>query len=147
MKTMFLVAMIAAPGAAAPAQSAAGKNVLDVVVVGGPFAGTYHRVDVICMHAQRQRVFSAAYKDFNPTGARSFLEGGVEVRDPDVAGAKRATVSLSFGDPANPTTLQISHEPVSFAMQPGGASIAFEGKTDSGVRIKLTAACYDVTTV
>jgi hypothetical protein len=146
-KVWLSAAILAGARAAAFGSPVAEKNVLDIVVSNGPLAGSYHQSDVICMHAQRQRVFSVAYKDFNPTGAKRFIEGGIEIRDPDIAGAKRATVSVTLGDPNKPTIYQISHEPVSFDLNGGRATIAFEGKTDSGVRIKVTAACLDVTTV
>lgn len=148
MKNLLLpVTIWVGTAAAALGAPAAEKNTLDVVLANGPFAGTYRQVDVICMHAQRQRVFSVAYKDFTPSGVKSFIEGGIEVRDPDAAGAKHANVSVTFGDPVKPTTYQISHEPVSLDLKSGGATLVFEGKTDGGVRIKLTAACHDLTNV
>jgi hypothetical protein len=54
-------------------------NVLDVVVVDGALAGHYQAPgsEVICLHAKKQRQYSAAWRDFNARDPKQMSEAGI----------------------------------------------------------------------
>lgn len=95
--------------AAAPAE-----NTLEIVVGNGPHAGTYKPPadSVICMHAKKQKRYSAAWKDFDAHDAKAIAEAGINVSNPDDAGAKQGEVRITFGDPdKKPTVYSVDRAP------------------------------------
>jgi hypothetical protein len=124
----------------------AGSNPFVVVVANGPFAGTHEPPSdaVICFHSAKQRVYTAAWKDFSPKTAKSISEVGIEVSNPDAAGAKLGDVRITFGDrDAHPTSYQFSQQLVSLAFSGRHGDIAFQGTTKDGIRIRLSVTCSD----
>ncbi len=146
---LLWVASIAtlAVGTLGDAQAQAKLNDLTIVIANGTHAGTYKPdgTAVICMHAKKQRVFTAAFKDFGAHGDKDLAEVGIEVVNPDVAGEKLGNIRIAFGDPDHkPTVLEVSHAPVALQIAANGSTIAFDGKTRSDMRIKITAQCRNV---
>jgi hypothetical protein len=134
--------------AAAPlAVAQAPLNALEIVVANGPLAGTYKppAAEVICLHAKRQKRYSAAWKDFSPKGAKAIAEAGINVSNPDDAGAKQGEVRISFGDPTSkPVIYSVEAVPLSMTPRGKGMDIAFDGKTRDGIGLRVKASCQDV---
>jgi hypothetical protein len=129
------------------ARAYSAPNSLVIIVANAPFAGTYKppATEIICLHAKKQRVYSAAWRDFNAHGAKTLAEAGIEVSNPDQPGAKYGDVRIAFGDPDKHSIVyQIVHEPLTLALNGRGGTIAFEGKTKEGIRLQVTASCADV---
>lgn len=133
--------------AAGPASAAPALNGLEIVVVNGPLAGTYTppAAEVICLHAKKQRRYSAAWKDFSPKGAKAIAEAGINVSNPDDAGAKQGEVRVAFGDGAGkPVVYSADAVPLSMTPRAKGVDIAFDGKTRDGIGLRIKASCQDV---
>ena len=127
--------------------AAAAENTLEIVVGNGPHAGTYKpQADtVICLHAKKQKRYSAAWKDFNAHEAKAIAEAGINVSNPDDAGAKEGEVRIAFGDPGKkPTVYSVDPAPLSMTKTSKGAEITFQGKTKDGIQLRVTAKCSDV---
>lgn len=128
--------------AAAPAE-----NSLEIVVGNGPHAGTYKPAadTVICLHAKKQKRYSAAWKDFNAHDAKAIAEAGINVSNPDEAGAKQGEVRIAFGDPdKKPTVYSVDQAPLTLTKTATGTEIAFQGKTKDGIQLRVVAKCSDV---
>jgi hypothetical protein len=141
---VFAIAVANAMGAA-HADSA--PNVLDVVVVDGPLAGRYQAPgsEVICLHAKKLHRYSAAWRDFNAHDPKKMSEVGINVSDPDDAGAKHGEVRIAFGDPDKKPTIYTANN-ISLTLKVTGkvGEIEFQGKSIEGVQLHVTARCLDV---
>jgi hypothetical protein len=143
--TISGAAILAAASPLAAAQ--APPNVLEIIVANGPLAGTYKppATEVICLHAKKQKRYSAAWKDFSPKGTKAIAEAGINVSNPDDAGPKQGDVRIAFGDAASKPVVY-SADAVPLAMTPHGKGmdIAFDGKTRDGIGLRIKASCQDV---
>ena len=137
---------VCALGALCVAQAGTTANNLVIVIANGPLAGTFkaNPSNVFCLHARKQRVYSSAFKDYAAKDPGSLAEAGVEVVNPDASGEKRANIRVTFGDLNNkPTVYAI--DAVSAVFNIANGTISAEGKTQSGIGVKVTAACANVT--
>jgi len=128
--------------AAAPAE-----NTFEIVVGNGPHARTYKPPtdSVICLHAKKQKRYSAAWKDFDAHDAKAIAEAGINVSNPDDAGAKQGEVRIAFGDPdKKPTVYSIDQAPLTLTKTATGVEIAFQGKTKDGIQLRISAKCSDI---
>ena len=122
-------------------------NVLEIIVGNGPLAGTYKppTAEVICLHAKKEKRYTAAWKDFNAHDAKAISEAGINVSNPDDAGAMHGEVRIAFGDPdKKPTVYSVDQAPLTLSMKGTGAEITIEGKTKDGIQLRVTAKCLDV---
>ena len=139
--------MIAAASAFSSTHAQALPNSLEVIVVNGPLAGSYKPPvsEVICLHAKKQKRYSAAWKDFDAHDAKAMAEVGINVSNPDDAGAKYGEVRVAFGNPAKkPTVYSVEQAPLALTIKGKGADITFQGKTKDGVQLRVTAQCAEV---
>jgi len=135
----FVVLSVAYAGAA--------PNALQIVIENGPLAGTYKPDPgaVICIHAQKQRVFSAAFKNFAARTPKDLAEAGIEVLNSDVAGEKHGNIRIAFGGADKDSTVYaLNYASVTLVSGRDRGTATFEGKTQEGIRIKMTAACNDI---
>jgi hypothetical protein len=126
---------------------AALANTLEIVVGNGPHAGTYRppSQSIICLHAKRQKRYTAAWKDFEAHDEKAIAEAGINVLNPDDAGAKQGEVRITFGDPdKKPTTYSVDRAPLNLVKRGTGAEITFQGKTRDGIQLRVIAKCSDV---
>ena len=139
--TAMILAAAAPLAAAHPA-----PNVLEIVVANGPLAGTYNppAAEVICLHAKKQKRYSAAWKDFSPKGAKAIAEAGINVSNPDDAGAKQGEVRIAFGAARARVVYSVDAVPLTMTPRGSGMDIAFDGKTRDGIGLRVRAACQDV---
>src|SRR4051794_22778602 len=75
-------------------------NTMQVVVTGGPHAGTYAPpgTETICMRVKGKQ-FSVGYRNMTGKDPKMLGEAGLEIQNPDDAGPKRGDVRIAFGDP------------------------------------------------
>lgn len=147
----FILVLAALGGGGASTFVAAGvqapPNVLEIVVVNGPLAGTYKPPvdDVICLYEKKRQVFVAGSKSFDVHDAKVVAEAGFNVFNPYDAGAKYGFVRIAFGDPdKNPTVYSTDRVPVTLTVKGKGVEIEFQGKTKDGIQLRMTAKCLDV---
>ena len=77
--------------------------------------------------------------------AKAIAEAGINVSNPDEAGAKHGEVRIAFGDPdKKPTVYSVDQAPLTLAKAGKGAEITFQGKTKEGIQLRVTAKCSDV---
>ncbi len=127
--------------------TAAAENTLEIVVGNGPHAGTYKppAEAIICLHAKKQKRYSAAWKDFSAHDPKAIAEAGINVSNPDDAGAKQGEARIAFGDPdKKPTVYSVDQAPLTLTKTGSGAKITFHGKTKDGIQLRVTAKCSDV---
>jgi hypothetical protein len=144
---LTLILVITGASALAAACIQAPPNVLEVVVVNGPLAGTYKppTSEIICLHAKKEKRYTATWKDLNAHDAKAIAEAGINVSNPEDAGAKHGEVRIAFGDPDKKTTVySVDQAPLTLTMKGKGAEITFEGKTKEGIQLRVTAKCSDV---
>ena len=138
-------ALVRSVSAADTARADSRANDFTIVVANGPHAGSYKPpADLfVCLHSRAQGVFTVAFKDFDAHGDNDLTEGGIEVRSPDAAGAKRANIRLQFGE-NKPAVYESRSAPVVLEIIGKGGIIRFDGATPAGIRIKITAQCFSV---
>ncbi|MBA2484801.1 MAG: hypothetical protein H0V35_01645, partial [Nitrospira sp.] len=94
---------------------------------------------------KKEKRYTAAWKDFNVQDAKAITEAGINVANPDDAGAKHGEVRIAFGDPdKNPTVYSVDPASLTFTKTGTGAEITFQGKTKEGIQLRVTARCSDV---
>jgi hypothetical protein len=147
LRTVVLAVGVTAVSAARPP---AAPNPMSIVVANGPYAGTYSaRADeVVCLHSKAQKMYAASFKDFEANAPRAFAEGGLSVKNPDVAGAKKGDLYIAFGTKDKKSIeYSVSDAPITMTMKGAGADLVGSGKTKDGVQIRVTASCVDVMTM
>jgi hypothetical protein len=145
-RSILLLVVGACTFGAAPSHATA-PNVLEIVVVNGPFAGTSKPpvTEVICVHAKKQRVYATSWKNPTARDPRATSEGGLSVSNPDEAGAKSGDVRIAFGDPdRKPVVYDLNQVPMTQTIPGQGADISFQGRTRDGIQLRISANCADV---
>jgi len=134
-----------------PLLAQAPPNTMQVVVTGGPHAGTYAPPgsETVCMRVKGKQ-FSVGYRNMTAQDPKMLGEAGLEIHNPDDAGIKRGRVRLAFGDPEKRPivyTIDVPHDgPGTLTLTPGakGADVAFQGTTKDGIALRITVRCLDV---
>lgn len=156
--TLRLVCCAFALGTLAPMAvgAQATPNVIEVVVGGGPFAGTYKPsgggMEIVCLYVKKnpQPLFTATWRDLTPTSKTVLGEAGAGISNPDAVGAKQGSVIVAFGNPDKKLTKYEIEVPGSgsgtFTMSRNGTKgeIGFVGKTKEGISIRFSAKCQDI---
>lgn len=127
--------------------TAQAENTLEIAIGNGLHAGTYKppAESIICLHYKKEQRYTAAWKDFDAHDAKAIAEAGINVSNPDDAGAKHGEVRIAFGDPAKkPTVYRVNQVPLTMTMKGKGAEITFQGKTKDGTELRVIAKCSDV---
>ncbi len=128
-------------------------NTLEIVIGGGPNAGTYKppASTTSCIHFKQQKQFTAVYKDFDASDLKKVGEAGINITNPDEVGPKRGDVLVAFGARDDKRALRYtisipgdSVGPITLIRSGKSADLAFQGKTKDGVSIRVTARCLDV---
>lgn len=72
---------------------------LEIVIGNGPHTGTYKlsNSSVMCMRFKQQKQLTAVYMDFDGSEPKKISEAGINILNPDDAGAKRGDVLVAFG--------------------------------------------------
>jgi hypothetical protein len=154
-RMILFTASAVALGALTPLVLSAQKgapNALEVVVGNGPFAGTYKAPgdEVVCLHVKKQPQFTSSYRNFAPTGPKVLGEAGMNISNPDAAGAKQGRVHIAFGDPdKNPTIYDVlvpgsGSGPLTMSLSGGRGEMGFVGKTKDGIQLRVAAKCLDI---
>lgn len=135
------------------------SNILEIVVVNGPHAGTYKppASDVMCVHYKQQRVYAATWANIeneakavsgSPTqtknNANEISEGAVNISNPDAPGAKYGELLIAFGMGKKRIRYTVDRAPLKLTIKGRGAEIASQGKTKDGIELRVTARCSKV---
>ena len=128
-------------------------NTLEIVIGGGPNAGTYKppASATSCMHFKQQKQFTAVFKDFDASDLKKVGEAGINITNPDETGLKRGDVLVAFGARDDKRAVRYSISipgdsagPIVLSRNGKSADLAFQGKTKDGISIRVTAKCLDV---
>ena len=150
---LFVALAGASALAVAALASATPDNTLEIVIGGGPNAGTHRppASGTSCMYFKQQKQFTAVFKDFDATDLKKVGEAGINVTNPDASGPKRGDVLVAFGARDDKRALRYSISipgdsagPITLTRSGKTADLAFQGKTKDGVSIRVTAKCLDV---
>jgi hypothetical protein len=128
----------------------AASDSLVIVVGNGPLAGTYEAPagEIICVRekppAYPNPGYGVEWRRFNGYSAKVLGEAAIEVSNPDKPGAKYGTVTIEFGDPDhNPTEYRVFPATLTIALIGRGGTIAFDGRTQEGIQLHVTASCVE----
>ena len=128
-------------------------NTLEIVIGGGPNAGTYRppASSTSCIHFKQQKQFTAVFKDFDASDPKKVGEAGLNITNPDETGPKRGDVLVAFGARNDKRAVRYeisiprdSAGPITLSRSGKSADLAFQGKTKEGIAIRVTARCLDV---
>lgn len=127
-------------------------NTIEIILKGGPHAGMYtlSAQNIACMSMKSRKQFSAAYKDPQARDAKSVSGAGINVFNPDDAGARRGEINIRFGDPdekhpaAYGTAISRDSTGFSFTKKGAGVEMAFDGQTKNGMKLHMSAICTDI---
>ena len=138
---------------ATPRARAQAGDSFEIVIGGGPHAGTYKLPgdNTICMHMKAQKRFSGAYRDADAKDPKTVNSAGINVFNPDDPGPKQGHVNIRFGDPGDTRgaayELSIPRDskgPLTLARSGKAATLTFQGQTADGVKLQFTAKCGSV---
>ena len=137
VRLFLVVAGASALGAAALAY-APPDNTLEIVIGGGPHAGTYKppTSTIMCVHFKQQKQVTAVYKDFDASDLNKIGEAAINISNPDAAGPKRGEVLVAFGsrDDKRASRYSVSVPgdsagPITLIRNGKAADLAFQGRT------------------
>ena len=150
---LFVAVAAASALSGAALASAPADPTLEIVIGGGPNAGTYKppASTTSCMHFKQQKQFTAVFKDFDASDLKKVGEAGINITNPDEAGPKRGDVLVAFGARGDKRAVRYtisipgdSPGPITLNRNGKSADVAFQGKTKDGFAIRVTARCLDV---
>ncbi|HLG59784.1 MAG TPA: hypothetical protein VI485_30875 [Vicinamibacterales bacterium] len=134
------------------ARAQAGDS-LEIVIGGGPHAGTYKLPGdgTICMHMKAQKRFSCAYRDVDAKDPKTVNSAGINIFNPDDPGPKQGEVNIRFGDPGDKRSVAYglfiprdSKGPLTLTRSGKAATLTFEGQTANGIKLQFTAKTASV---
>ena len=151
MKSVFLGILIA--GLAISAAQA--KDAMELVIGGGPFAGT-HRLEpgpnavMVCGVFPGSKQLSVVWKDMkgamNGAAPNQLTSVGFNIANPQDAGAKTGGIVVIFGGKSPTYEILVpgdSKGPLNLSRQGQQLSVSFDGTTKDGVPIKVSATCAE----
>ena len=121
------------------------NNPIEVVVTGGPYAGSYKSdpADSYCMHSTKHDILSPSWQSAKQgVGAKEFTGVGIDVSQFKGAVAKTADVHVAFGDlQKKPFMLELRNTPATVTRSGKVTTVTLQGKTAQGAQLKVTASC------
>jgi hypothetical protein len=103
------------------------------------------------MHFKQQKQLTAVYKDFDAKDPKKVGEAGINILNPEEAGAKRGNVLVNFGGRGDKSAAKYSISipadspgPLTVTRTGKAADLTFQGKTKDGISIRVTARCPEV---
>lgn len=159
VRSMLVIAGASALGAS---RLQAQSNILELVVVNGPHAGTYKppAEDVSCIHYKAQQIYAATWIYLDDQvknlagkapgakpGANVVTEASISISNPDDKGAKFGALVLQLGWGKTLVRYTVDHTPLTLTVKGKGAEIVSQGKTKDGIQLRVTAKCSEVETM
>lgn len=121
------------------------NNPIDVVVTGGPYAGSYKSdpADSYCMHSTKHDILSPTWQSAKQgVGPKEFTGVGIDVSQFKGTAAKTADVHVAFGDlQKKPFMYELRSAPVTMTRSGKVIALTIQGKSTQGVLLKVTASC------
>ena len=147
VRTFLMIAACSLLVAAVRAQSA--PDVIDVVVLNGPHAGTYKTPssETICAHYKEMKWTFATWRGFEAPDPKKLSSAAIKVLNPEQAGPKRGDVQIAFGtEPGKKVVAdyKVTDVPVTLTTKGKGVEMSFDGKTKEGVGLRVNAKCSEV---
>jgi hypothetical protein len=129
---------------AAPAPS----NVIIVVVFDGPFAGTFTTTDTACLHVKDRNTLGCGWKAFaEHPKSKTLEEAGIQVDTVSAGpGARTGDVVVKFRDATGDRMddYSVSHVPMTLTRNGSVQQLSFDGRTKSGVHMRVTGTIVEV---
>jgi hypothetical protein len=124
---------------AAPVEAV--QDVVEVVVLNGPNAGTYRTPadETICMHHKEMKFHAVTWRDLD-NHPKKLSIANIQVANSDRPGPKHGQVQIVFGDGKTPVEYAIKEAAITMTMKGKGGVLSFEGAV-KGVSIKVTGTC------
>ena len=145
--TFLTIAACSLLAAALRAQSA--PDVIEVVVLNGPHAGTYKTPssETICAHYKQMKWTFATWRGEEAPDPKKLSAAAIKVLNPEQAGPKRGDVQIAFGtEPGKKVVAdyKVTDVPVTLTTKGKGAEMSFDGQTKDGVGLRVNAKCSEV---
>ena len=147
VRTFLMIATCSLSVAAMRAQSA--PDVIEVVVLSGPHAGTYKTPssETICAHYKEMRWTFATWRGNEAPDPKKLSAAAIKISNPEQAGPKRGDVQIAFGtEPGKKVVAdyKVTDVPVTLTTKGKGVEMSFDGKTKEGVGFRVNAKCSEV---
>jgi hypothetical protein len=138
---LSIVLTIAGACLSAVARAQTGQDVIEVVILNGPNAGTYKTPsdETICMHHKEMKFHAVTWRDLE-NHPKKLSIANIQVANSDQPGPKHGQVQIVFGDGKTPAEYSIKEAPITMTMQGKGGVLSFEGSV-KGISIKVTGTC------
>ena len=135
----FLILASAGLPVVADAQTV--QDVVEVVILNGPNAGTYKTPadETICMHHKEMKFHAVTWRDLD-NHPKKLSIANIQVANSDRPGAKHGQVQIVFGEGKTPAEYTLKDAPITMTLQGKGGVLSFEGAV-KGIRIKVTGTC------
>ena len=129
------------------AQSA--PDVIEVVVLNGPHAGTYQSAssETICAHYKEMKWTFATWRGDEAPDPKKLSAAAIKVLNPEQAGPKHGDVQIAFGtEPGKKVVAdyKVTDVPVTLTTKGKGVEMSFDGQTKEGVGLRVNAKCSEV---
>jgi hypothetical protein len=123
------------------ARAQAVQDVLEVVILNGPNAGTYKTPsdETICMHHKEMNFHALTWRDLD-NHPKKLSIANIKVANSDRPGPKHGQVQIVFGYGKTPAEYSIKEAPITMTMKGKGGVLSFEGAV-KGIRIEVTGTC------
>ena len=147
VRACLMIAACSLLVAAVGAQSA--PDVIEVVVLNGPHAGTYKTPssETICAHYKEMKWTFATWRGNEAPDPKKLSAAAIKISNPEQAGPKRGDVQIAFGtEPGKKVVAdyKVTDVPVTLTTKGKGVEMSFDGKTKEGVGLRVNAKCSEV---
>ena len=147
VRTFLMIAACGLLAAAVRAQSA--PDVIEVVVLNGPHAGTYKTPssETICAHYKERKWTFATWRGEEAPNPKKLSAAAIKVLNPEQAGPKRGEAQIAFGSEPGKKVVadyKVTDVPVTLTTKGKGVEMSFDGKTKEGVGFRVNAKCSEV---
>ena len=117
------------------------QDVIEVVILNGPNAGTYKTPsdEAICMHHKEMKFHAVTWRDLD-NHPKKLSIANIEVANSDRPGPKHGQVQIVFGDGKTPAEYTLKEAPITMTMQGKGGVLSFAGVV-KGISIKVIGTC------
>jgi hypothetical protein len=123
------------------ARAQAVPDVVEVVILNGPNAGTYKTSsdETICMHHKEMKFHAVTWRDLD-NHPKKLSIANIQVANSDRPGPKHGQVQIVFGSGKTPAEYTLKEAPITMTLKGKGGVLSFEGAVN-GIRIKVTGTC------
>jgi hypothetical protein len=129
------------------------SNIMELRIGSGAHRGTYKLppLETACLHFKERRQFGVAYYDSTARDAKLLHRLTINIPELTNAGPQTGQIYAEFGRAKGKPIVEYkvfifseSKAPLTFTKRGSVVSVAFEGATESGVPLRVSATCRSI---